>query len=57
MKTPRKKRKATGLEAVPTRQLLKSIQRDLQKKLEELGFEGPSAAMSKPVKHVDKKGA
>ena len=55
MPTPRKKRKKTGLEAVPTRELLKSIQRDLQKKLEELGFEGPIAAMAKPAKTLEKK--
>jgi len=56
MATPRKKREKTGLEAVPTRQLVKSIQRDLQKKLEELGFDGPEAAISGNPQVKEKKG-
>jgi hypothetical protein len=59
MATPRKrnaKRKKTGLEAVSTRQLLKSIRKDLNEKLRDLGFEGPEAAIE-GKKQTEKKGA
>jgi hypothetical protein len=58
MTTPRKKSKGKieELERIPTKKLLRSIRLDMQKQLEELGFDGPQAAIDEEPKQ-SKKGA